>query len=225
MPSPLSVIVYGIENMLSSYYAFAPVSSAAPFLINDESLAVLAKEKNLDSEGFSPARGSVLLVDDGNEDGMFIGIHIADQIASALESRDPLHALDAANLDGFCLLIEEISHFHLILNRMVDGKNVSRLELEWQAEIDKLLIASMTLKAQYGSAHRLHLARTLFDDALITSEKKELYETATRYAAKFWYGVAKSNGWNEQSIRSFLRENYHLSWDDKRSNLNALRSA
>lgn len=225
MPPSIEGIITRIESMLSGYYAFAPVTSACGFLLNDAGLDAVRKDQAIDPSDYSPTRGSVLFIDDGGEAGLFIGVHVADSVTNRLETANPLQTLDQENLDEFCLLVEEVSHFHLLLNRMTDQRNVTRLELEWQAEIDKLLISSMLLKEQYGNAHFFQLAKTLFDHALITSGKKELYETATRYAAKFWYGVARSAGWDQQSVRVFLQRNYHLNWDSKRSNLENLKSA
>ena len=108
---------------------------------------------------------------------------------------------------------------------MAAKKSVNRLELEWQAEVDKLLISSIVLKNQNGVSNQNQLALALFDQAITTSSKKELYETATRYAAKFWFEALKNSTWTDQKVRAFLLRNYHLNWEDKRMNLENLRSA
>ena len=40
---------------------------------------------------------------------------------------------------------------------------------------------------QNGFSNQNQLAVALFEQAITTSSKKELYDTATRYAAKFWF--------------------------------------
>lgn len=225
MQKTMEDLVWHIESLLAEYYRFSPIVSATSFMLNDAALSSFSGSENLNSDDFSPERGSVVVVDEGEQEGVFIGLHIADSIVTGLELANPLNTLDGENLDKFCLLVEELSHFHLILNRMAAKKSVTRLELEWQAEVDKLLISSIVLKNQNGVSHQNQLALALFDQAITTSSKKELYDTATRYAAKFWFEALKNSTWTDQKVRAFLLHNYHLNWEDKRMNLENLRSA
>lgn len=225
MPTTMPNLVSSVERLLSDYYAFTPIAEAHSFLLDDLSLKQLSETERINPEDFSPGRGSVIFLNEKNDEEMFIGVHIADKIVAMLEGNDPITNLDGKNLDHFCVLVEELSHFHLILNRIADGKTVSRLELEWQAEIDKLLISSILLKEQSGKAHKPQLSLVLFDHATTLSSNKELYDTATKYAAKFWRNVAADNNWHDSEVRQFLLKNYHLSWDAKRSNIENLRSA
>ncbi len=225
MQKTMEDLVSHIETLLAEYYRFSPIVSATSFMLNDAALSSFSGSENLNSEDFSPERGSVVVVDEGEKDGVFIGLHIADSVVVGLENANPLNSLDGENLDKFCLLVEELSHFHLILNRMSEKKTVTRLELEWQAEIDKLLISSIILKRQNGFSNQNQLAIALFEQAITTSSKKELYDTATRYAAKFWFEALQNSNWTDQKVRGFLIRNYNLNWEDKRTNLENLRSA
>lgn len=225
MRQPFSGIVSSIEDMLSEYYSFAPVVSASCYMINDADLSDISNTENINKDDFRSERGSVLFLNARDQSDLFIGLHIADQVVQAIESSNPLDNLNGGNLDVFCLLVEEISHFHLLLNRVSNNKNVSRLELEWQAEIDKLLISSMILKKQSGFTHFNQLVTALFEDAQISSSNEALYNKAARYAAKFWHQTVKNSGWSDQKVRDFLLKNYHLDWDNKRSNIENLRSA
>jgi hypothetical protein len=225
MQKTMEALVSHIENLLAEYYRFSPIVSATSFMLDDAALSSFSASEKLNSEDFSPERGSVVLVDEGEKEGVFIGLHIADSIVAGLEHANPLDILDGENLDKFCLLVEELSHFHLILNRMAEKKTVTRLELEWQAEVDKLLISSIVLKSQNGFSNQNQLAVALFDQAITKSSKKELYDTATRYAAKFWFEALKNSSWSDQKVRGFLLRNYRLNWEDKKTNLENLRSA
>ena len=129
MTKSVEGIVSYIENILSEYYSFLPIVSATSFMINDAGLSAFNATEKINTDDFSVDRGSVLVVNDGDEQDVFIGLHIADNIVQSLEASDPLQSLDGHNLDKFCLLVEELSHFHLILNRISDKKTVSRLEL------------------------------------------------------------------------------------------------
>lgn len=225
MRQTFSGIVNSIEYMLSEYYRFAPVVSASGYMINDAVLSDINSEGKINKADFQADRGSVLFLNEGEESDLFIGLHIADRVVETIEGCNPLQCLNGENLDVFCLLVEEISHFHLLLNRVSDRKNVTRLELEWQAEIDKLLVSSMILKKQSGFTHFNQLVTALFEDAQITNENNDLYKNAARYAAKFWHETIKNSGWSDEKVRNFLMKNYHLDWNNKRTNIENLRSA
>jgi hypothetical protein len=136
---------------------------------------------------------------------------------------DPRAALTDANLDAFCVLVEEISHFHLILNRAQAGLEVTKLELEWQGEVDKLLVSGLFLERQSGQSYLLPLARKLYDLAAVTAVDDQLYEEATKYAARFWFQLAKDADLRLDSprLRDRLRQAYRCGWTDKVQNIAA----
>ena len=55
--------------------------------------------------------------------------------AANLETPDTVE-----DLNSILLMIEEISHFRLLVNRANYNQQVSKLQLEFQAELDKIFI-------------------------------------------------------------------------------------
>ena len=103
-------------------------------------------------EYVQPARnGREELVVRQEGEGLAIALHLPE-----------LGAGPAFDLDGFCQLVEGVSHFVLLADRARDCRGVSALELEVQAEVDKfavLLAASPTPSRARGEA----LVERLYD--------------------------------------------------------------
>jgi hypothetical protein len=64
-----------------------------------------------------------------SEEGLAIAVHLPE-----------LAAGPSLDLDGFCQLIEGVSHFVLLAERARVERSVSALELEVQAEVDKFAV-------------------------------------------------------------------------------------
>ena len=202
-----------IEATLRQFYDFSNDHSCVANLISSEELEMT------DTPALSQ-RGNVLVMNQGGEE-LFVGLHYGDRVIQNAVENDPFAKLDAGNLDTFCVLVEEVSHFHLIINRALSQRQVSQLELEWQGEMDKLLLSSTLLRQQHGDAHLLPLARKLFDQARIVSlGPSNRYWEATKHAAKFWYDfISYEDGhddpYNSENLRQILRQAYLCDWQGK----------
>ncbi len=213
MTSVTRIIDY-VERRLAEYYGFALLARASDHLATKADLAASLGEGVAALPEFR-ARAGVFLKEPGSTGELFIGVHYDDEVLARLDQADPLRRLDDRNLDAFCVLIEELSHFHLILNRMQRSQGVSKLELEWQGEVDKLLVSAVTLESQAGHLHLSPLARKLFDEARITGADEELYWQAHRQAARLWFAVAQRAEGLTPRLREILRQSYHAPWADK----------
>jgi len=127
----------------------------------------------------------------------------------------PQNNLTDHNINTLCVIIEEISHFHLLLNRFQKHLPVSQLELEWQAEMDKLIVTSEFLFIQYQSPYLLPLIRLIYDHSIIYyKEEKSRYWEATKLAANYWtLAFRKTNSPRQCQIE--LRKFYYLPWYEK----------
>ncbi len=116
--------------------------------------------------------------------------------------------------DSYLQLLEGVSHFVLLAERIRTGRQTSHLELELQAEVDKLVLVehclasdrrrSATLHEQlYENAHFLHAADT---------ERGERYRLANQLAARFTKRLA---GLGAAERRARLRRFYRVSLSDK----------
>jgi hypothetical protein len=205
-------LVSEIENELVQYYLFARQTTVADHLIARNDVKRFLGDEATKLKEWE-ARAAVWLEHSPEE--LFIGIHIQEDLLAALQESDPREKLCDENLDAFTTVVEEVSHFHLILNRMSNDRTVTKTELESQGEIDKLLLSALYLQRQHGDPHILHLARKLFDEAQIISEDYETYWQATKHAARFWFHVGHTEKQLTASVREALRGHYHASWREK----------
>jgi len=201
----LTGIVRSVERELATVYRFSPRAEASNHLVDRHTIQASLGDAASQLPEWQ-ARGGVWLL--GDDPDLFIGIHIDDSVTSTLAAADPLTRLSSDNLDAFCVVVEEVSHFHMIINRASDGRGVSKLELECQGELDKLLVAALLLQRQSGHAHVTALARTLFDAAAVVSQQTGLYEAATRYAARWWYTAATPDAHLAPEALNQLRAQY-----------------
>ncbi len=207
-------IVNAVEQQLAAYYGFVPAAPAADHLADRDELATSLGEAVRTMPEFG-GRGSVFVIDQSSQAELFIGIYLADEIQLTLANASPLERLTDANLDAFCVLVEEISHFHLILNRASESRGVAKVELEWQGEIDKLLISALVLREQSGVFQIPALATRLFEDVRFTAADSGHYLEASKQAARFWYTTLQQRLNPGPEIRNFLRSAYRASWPEK----------
>jgi hypothetical protein len=208
----LASLMTAVEDELSAYYGFPLLAASAGHLITREDLRAALGERAEQTPEWQ-ARAGVWVVPDAEQ--AFVGITLDAPLTDALAARDPRAGLANDNLDAFCILIEELSHFHLLLNRMTAGRPVTRSELEMQGELDKLLICARTLKRQSGDYHVVELARTLYDTAKITAADAEPYIQATKLAARFWFRRAEDSP-DAAAVRASLQALYEADWAEKR---------
>ena len=123
-----------------------------------------------------------------SEHGVGLSVYIDAQVLQRLQQCNPLQRLDAQNLADFCTAVEGISHFHYLVWCLLHDRQVSLLELELQAEVDKYALASLLVTRQHGCRpSRLHY--NLFDRLLLVAglplESRQRYQEAHHHAAYF----------------------------------------
>lgn len=211
-------LVHAVERRLARFYSFIPLASASLHLVPQSEV-----QSHLPGHAQSPSQGSVIFSQCEQTSDLFMGIAFSSAILENIGTLDPFEKLSSANINACCVVIEEVSHFHLLINRAAKGHQVSQLELEWQGEIDKLLVCALLLHEQCGDAHLLPLARQIYDYSNIYATEpaeSERYWEATRFAAQFWYGAIGSAQDNnaplqDLELRKVLRRAYASSWSGK----------
>jgi len=121
--------------------------------------------------------------------GVRLGLFIDHDVLARLARRDPLEALDEDNLPDYCTALEGVSHFHYLVWSVARGRNVSLLELELQAEVDKYATAVALLTRQQcgrfpGALHARMFHAVSFLPQLDDISRRR-YEEANRHAARF----------------------------------------
>ena len=198
-------IVQKIEQSLCDFYNLKPDESAKDFLL-DEKITDKAFLEFITRKGIDPQRAATLfqLDDDGFLD---INIFFSKKLKNSLEENCPLEELSLKNIDAFCALAEEISHFHFIIDHCHRDEPFSLLELEWQGEIDRFLSCVFLLQEQSGSSHYRQLFSLFFEEEYRThlSPFKERYIEASYLARKY---LAKNIPKGLFSMRNTFRASF-----------------
>ncbi len=206
MCAAISHLFCTVEKVLSHFYGFPISANAFDHLLNEPPTA---------------HRAEVLFHYNEKQDVLDIGLSISENILSKLTADNPFKHLHDGNLDVFFVLVEELSHFHLIINRAQLKQPISQLELEWQGEIDKILVSAVLLFEQQKDPHWESLMHRLFNEATILDLNRIRYEEASRLAARFWYDLVQA-GFCErkdplqaENLRLILRKKYWETWQAK----------
>ncbi|MET0985821.1 MAG: hypothetical protein ABW034_10485 [Steroidobacteraceae bacterium] len=122
-------------------------------------------------------------------DELQLTLYIDQRVLDNLVRQDPFAQLDERNLQDFCTALEGISHFHYLIWSAERGREVSLLELELQAEVDKYASAMLlSLQQSQGRFPRDLHARLFHRVAFaadLQDEHRERYHEANRQAAHF----------------------------------------
>lgn len=216
MSQALAQSIARIENSIAAYYGFARRASVCDYLVTRAQLGKMIAA--VESYPEWHAAGAVWL--DARADMAFIAVHFDSEVIQSLTACSPWQRLSNTNLNSFCVLVEEVSHFHLLLNKIAHGIALPRLELELQGEIDKVIICADLLYRQTGSCHLPPLLQKIYDEPHTTSDRR--YEQANDHAAAFFYRFLQRDSrphTHSRCLRAFLQENYLCPWQQKLSTL------
>ncbi|WP_141736556.1 hypothetical protein [Oligoflexus tunisiensis] len=203
-------MIQHIEDELATAYGFSIAVSAADCLTQSAEAAAVAADN----------RAALILRTSPAQEELELGLYFRPELIAAFEQDNPLARLDSRNLDAFCVAVEEVSHFHLVVNRVQASQGVSLLELEWQGEVDKLLMAGRILEKQTGDPHLPQLTRMIFDHSYCYTAQQDLYEEAHRLAARYCYKLLPQlqdvpSRKRAEKLRAACRHTYELLWAEK----------
>ena len=172
--------VFAIEQIIRDYLAYKPKLSAVPYIHTYDKLLL---------ESYCPevVHLPAAFIVDEQVDERFIGIHISENLRQTLESRRDLSTLlnDRTGLNAFLVMAEELSHFHHYLEMLESNKAISRFDLELQAELDKIVIAAVTMTEVFGQPYLVELVKIVFDQSTIHGTLTD-YNYVSKIAEKFW---------------------------------------
>lgn len=211
--SHLTRLIEHVEVHLAHYYGLDILTSAEGFLT---SLPKSFLEAHCRDAIDLPA---AFLVSTAEDEAM-LAIHLDQKIIDSLAGSPNLASLlkSRDGLNAFMILVEELSHFHFFVSKADQDIGVSRFDLELQAEIDKLLIGSLTMRELFGSTQIIPLAQVLFNESKIHGSLTD-YALASRLAEKFWKNHIKTFGQDlifDSRIRRLMQSFARASGQEKR---------
>lgn len=123
--------------------------------------------------------------------------------------------------DSYLQVVEGVSHFVLVAERIRVGLPTSQLELELQAEVDKLVLVQQCLQSLPRDQSRPHhrpqnLHRQLYEQVRFLhppgSEQGDRYRLANRLAARFTRQLGRMD---TTQRRTLLRRFYRMNLSEK----------
>ena len=141
--------------------------------------------------GFSPDSlgGTEKVLVSGDGEAVDLAVYLDEDVVHRLVEENPLEALHDGNLAPFWTALEGVSHFVYLVWNATWQRQVTRLELELQAEVDKFVTTALLVAAQQGGRVPADLHAWLFElwqlDESVEGEDADRYARANRYAGRY----------------------------------------
>ena len=204
-----------LQSHLERIYEVEVEHDVDDFLITDVEVA-----RRLDDGPNARASREKLLVSrQGEEIGL--SLYVDAEVVDKLGDDDPVASLHAGNLDEFWTALEGVSHFLYFTWNASHQRQVSRLELEMQAEVDKYITTTFLLGHQRDGCIPPGLHRKLFTecawDQSLGESDLEIYRSANHYAGRYCAELESTylRDRRQGGMVSELRRFYRLTQNDK----------
>ena len=126
-------------------------------------------------------------------DGLDVSLYLEQSVVDHLRDDDPTEHLHEGNLAAFLTALEGVSHFLYLTWNAGFAREVSVLELEMQAEVDKYITTSFLFGQQDEGRVPAELSDRLFNDPNFDERFdhtiRRRYAEANYYAGKFCRGI------------------------------------
>lgn len=165
----------------------------------------------------------------GDSAAVDLAVCLNEQVLERLRDQNPMASLHDGNLEAFWTALEGVSHFVYLVWNASRRRQVTQLELELQAEVDKFVTTALLVAAQQGGRVPTELHSWLFDlcrlDETLAREEADRYSQANRYAGRFCQQLERrylrSGG---DSIFPEIRRFYRLGQRGKLRHIESARS-
>ena len=206
-------MISALQQSLNDLYQATAGYDVRDFLITDPEVARYIGQDAM----LTNARESLLLTED--DEGLAVSLFLDGEMLDRLEESKPLDRLRAAHLDDLWQVVEGVSHFNCVVWRAAQGRGVSLLELELQAEIDKF-VSTLLLAVDQGRNDLLsQLHEWLFEDVSfhegLDTEQMDRYKAANDYAGRFCARLCDRLVADDARAITELRQFYRYPLTDK----------
>ena len=171
-----------LQRQLECIYEVAVPHNIDDFVFSD---ATMAQVLGAMSDATNTSEQLFVHEDD---DGLDVSLYLEQEVVDRLREDDPTEHLHAGNLADFLTALEGVSHFLYLTWNAHFSREVSALELELQAEVDKYVISTFLLGRQTQGHVPQTLCTQLFEasyDTRLNESMKKRYAEANYYARKF----------------------------------------
>lgn len=150
------------------------------------------------------------------EDDLYLGVSLSPALLARLHDR----RLRPSNLDQFCQVVEGVSHYLCVVHRARQTRQITALELELQAEVDKY-VTSLMLARRCASLPAEVLRSKLYDRFTLVPrlppEEQMRYVQANALARRYTRGLERRYVRQRKlpAMLAELRRFYRLSYYGK----------
>ncbi len=212
-------MISALQQRLNDLYQAAAGYDVRDFLITDPTLAKYIGQDAM----LTNTRETLLVAED--DDGLAVSLFLDGEMLDRLEEAKPLDRLRAAHLDDLWQVLEGISHFNCVVWRAAQDREVSLLELELQAEIDKFVSTVLLAVDQDRADILTSLHGWLFEDVSfhdgLDAEQLDRYRAANDYAGRFCARLCERLLVDDERTISELRQFYRYPLTDKISHIHS----
>lgn len=183
-PVPINVTPLGsLQQRLEDIYQLDLCQRVDDFVVSDPQL--VASLDALASARDGPER--LFVCQSG--DTLDVSLYISPDVMAALENAPATGPLEAEYLAPLCIALEGVSHFLYLIWCAEHARDVTRMEMEMQAEVDKYVVLALLDLAAGGARPSAGIRRWLFDrarlDPNLDDAERTRYRDASRYAARY----------------------------------------
>ncbi|MBL1142548.1 MAG: hypothetical protein HND53_10995 [Proteobacteria bacterium] len=162
------------------------------------------------------------------EGGIDLSLYISADVFKHIENTHPINLIEQGKYSEFCLILEGVSHFLYVVWNASHYRQVTLLEMELQAEIDKFILMQSLINHDQDADLINDLRTWLFEnnhyDLELETNELERYERANYYAGKYCRSLQQKynlSGLNRVLLND-LRRLYRLGQQDKMRYINKL---
>ena len=217
------MLVKTLQQQFQNIYQLPQDLSIEDFLINQEAFDTI-KEKQCVFPSIEHPKGYMLLFTEDDE--LHVGIYLHNHVIDNLQRYNPLLGLHEKNIYDFCIMTEEVSHFLYTTWKARHDIQMTKLEIELQAEVDKFILCTLYSAQQQGKTDSLSLIELLFEsyhfERNLSEESQKRYQTASRLARHYCHFLDRHyiNDNHIPQLIEEIRQFYRFSQTDKISHIN-----
>jgi hypothetical protein len=185
-------MIHLLQEKLEEIYRLEKCPEANKYVLSPKEFKRLAKSSD---------NPQVIYVDEGSD--ATLGIYLGKRIFKKIQNKAKIFSFQ-----DFCVMAEEISHFIYLIWSKSNGKKITLLDLEIQAEVDKFLLASNFFRSQETVFQKM-FETFMFRKNLLKDEKNRYIE-ASRLGKKLatnWKNKKISLSEKIHWLRFFYRQN------------------
>lgn len=209
------MLLTALQAQLAALYEAPIEHQVMDFLVTDAGVAGALEPQQ------KPRSNSERLLFRQSTDALDITLYIDQRVLASLATSNPYVRLDRHNLNDFLIALEGVSHFHYLIWNAIHARQVTQLEMELQAEVDKFVTATFLLKQQGTIDDSDEFHDSLFTDVSFASDNDEQterrYREANHYAAKYCRSLSRRfpAQHRQPMFINELRRFYRLSQNEK----------